>query len=211
MSEKRTPIEQPDGHVGVQVDWFNGEELEASEILSRDLESTAYLSVTFPNNRFPEDETSEDELFYATPSSVFGWQTHLDSRGVLETIKQVLPERPIKDICCVPQTEDERYFSVKDNPYYTTSVEEALKKDRKELEVYLLEPDEAIVFENKQQDEIYQLHFAFHTNNSFDMSEGLVRTLIEHTAAPDKREAILAALIPLKAFYRKYVEIDFHE
>lgn len=208
-AEPRFPLEQPEGHVGVQVDFGDNDNLRSAHIVSRDPESTAWLGVSFPVTDRTSDDPEED-MVLSRPKLTVGWKTHLDSRGVIETIREVLPDRAVVDYRCVPPAEDKRYFW-DENPYYTTSVDEVLKKERTELGIHFIDPMDTITWRSNLDDELYERHFAYNTWNSLEMTEETIRSLIEQTAAPEKRDAIIAALEPLKAFYAKYVAIDLHE
>lgn len=208
--ELRSPLQQPEGFVGEQVSWFNQDgTLESAQILCRDPESTAYLSVFLPGGKNMPDFILEEDLISWTPSLEVGWETELSSDTIVQQVMKALPERKIKDYHVVPPTVDARYFTEKDNPYFTSNLEVVLKVERTGIAMYFSEPDELVGWGDEPEVGLYPLNVNFKTQQPYDEVEGQIHNLVEYTARPDKRDAIYQALELQKQFYKNYVEIDF--
>lgn len=204
--ELRNPLVQPEGFVGEQVSWYEDSELNGAQILSRSPRDKTFLSVMFPGNQTNFDHLDEEGIWASTPSMTVGWETDTpDASKLVKVVRDLVPAERIQDYFCVPPTKDKRYFT--NSEYYTTSAKEALSRERQELSVQLRSPLDFVTWKKNSAEES---RIAFHTNDTLAMSEGFLRTLMQETSSPRTLAANIANLEPMKAFYRRYVELDLH-
>lgn len=195
--EVRNPLDQPEGHEGVQVNFFDDDQLRSTEMVSRTPHS--YLAVSFVGEKYFSDSIEEGELFLSAPKLRIGWDTALDQKTAFEKMKEVFADRKIKEFSWQWMQDDEPVT-------YSKNEADVFKHEREEVAIQF-KPRDTVSWADRPYDPGKRI--AFDTMDSFDMAKDMVTRLIEETATPEHRDAILASLTPFKVFYQRYVEIDF--
>lgn len=195
--ETRSPLQQPEGHEGVQVNFYNDEALTTAEIVTRNPQ--AYLAVSFVGEKHFSDSIQEDELFLSLPRLQIGWQTSLYQKPFIEKMKEIFADREIDDFWWQWMQDDEPAT-------YSKKEEDLFRHEREQVSIHF-KPRDTVSWQNRPGRGVPQVLFT--TLDSFDMVRGTITQLIQETAAPEHLGSILASMDPFKTFYRQYVEIDF--
>jgi hypothetical protein len=202
--EVRTPLDQPEGFEGVQVDFLdNNGEISMTKMVSRfGADGVVYLGMSFMGNQHMPDSIKEKDLLRVVPRMEFGWEITLDAESFFEKVKTIVDQKRFKKYdWLLIEPDDPSHGRSKD-------IEDALKYDRKRICMVLGQPNEGVEWDNWGA--VGSRRGVLHTSHTLAMAEPLITSLMQETAPPEKYPEMIAMMDPLKEFYRQYVEIDFH-